>query len=293
MTLSVRTNRDRLVTQVLSGEVWPALADRNGYRVDADGVPFLLPGMGGVTLGVHPGDPATGYATDHLEPGLSVRHRDDRSNMALQFLSCVGNRVTVHSGPAAGATGRVIGQHAYVLVDMAADAMAEVCTGDQVLVRARGQGLRLLDHPDVVVKNLDPELADAMPWTTLPDGRLRVHAAARVPAAAVGAGAGMVSEFANTDLMGAYPGQSEDLSLGLESLRIGDVVVLEDQDHRFGRGFREGFLTLGVISTGHCRLFGHGPGPSTLLTGPAEAFDVVSDPDANLVTYLPAEELIA
>ena len=293
MTLSVRTNRDRLVTQVLSGEVWPALADRNGYRVDADGVPFLLPGMGGVTLGVHPGDPATGYATDHLEPGLSVRHRDDRANMALQFLSCVGNRVTVHSGPAAGATGRVIGQHAYVLVDMAAEAMAEVCTGDQVLVRARGQGLRLLDHPDVVVKNLDPELVDAMPWTTLPDGRLRVHAAVRVPAAAVGAGAGMVSEFANTDLMGAYPGQSEDLSLGLESLRIGDVVVLEDQDHRFGRGFREGFLTVGVISTGHCRLFGHGPGPSTLLTGPAEAFDVVSDPDANLVTYLPAEELIA
>ncbi|HEX2902630.1 MAG TPA: DUF4438 domain-containing protein [Jatrophihabitans sp.] len=281
-----RTNADRLITQTLAGEVWPPLADRHAYRVDADGQPFLLPGMGGVTLGVHLGDPATGYAADHLEPGLSVRHAQPGPNLALQYLSCVGNTVTVRSGPAAGATGVVIGQHAYVLVDMADEAMREVCTGDQVVVTARGQGLRLLDHPDVVVKNLDPELAGRMPLQTCPDGRLEVRVAARVPAAAVGAGAGMVSEFANTDLMGAYAGQGEDLSLGLERLRIGDLVLLEDQDHRYGRGFHEGYLSIGVISTGHCRLFGHGPGPSSILSGPASAFAIVDDESANLAHYL-------
>ncbi|GAA3285912.1 DUF4438 domain-containing protein [Dactylosporangium vinaceum] len=282
----LRTNRERLVTQILAGEVWPALADRHGYRVDADGTPFLLPGMGGVTLGAHAGDPATGYAGDHVEPGLSVRAADPGANMALQFLSCVGNVVTVRSGPAAGATGRVIGQHAYVLVDMPEERLALVSSGDRVSVAARGQGLKLTDHPDVVVKNLDPDLLDALPITTRADGRLEVGVAARVPAAAVGAGAGMVSEFANTDLMGAYAGQGADLSLGLESLRIGDLVALEDQDHRFGRGFRRGYLTVGVISTGHCRLFGHGPGPSTIITGPAEAFCVVDDADANLGALL-------
>ena len=82
------------------------------------------------------------------------------------------------------------------------------------------------------------------------------------------------------------PGQSEDLSLGLESLRIGDLVLLQNQDHRYGRGFREGFLTIGVISTGHCMLFGHGPGPSSILSGPAEAFAIVDDADANLGSYL-------
>nr|BFE60855.1 DUF4438 domain-containing protein [Dactylosporangium thailandense] len=278
----VRTNRERLVTQILAGEVWPALADRHGYRVDADGTPFLLPGMGGVTLGAHVGDPATGYAADHLEPGLSVRAADPGANMALQFLSCVGNTVTVRSGPAAGATGRVIGQHAYVLVDMPEAALEQVSSGDRVSVAATGQGLKLADHPAIVAKNLDPALLDALPIATRADGRLEVGVAARVPAAAVGAGAGMVSEFANTDLMGAYAGQGEDLSLGLESLRIGDLVVLADQDHRFGRGFRPGYLTIGVISTGHCRLFGHGPGPSTILSGPAEAFAIVDDADANL-----------
>ena len=87
------TNAGRLVRQVLTGEVWPALADRHAYRVGPDGQPFVLPGMGGVTLGVHCGDPATGYASDHLEPGASVRHREPGANMALQFLTCVGNEV--------------------------------------------------------------------------------------------------------------------------------------------------------------------------------------------------------
>lgn len=280
--MTLRTNRERLLTQILTGEVWPALGDRHAYRTDADGAPFVLPGMGGVTLDVHPGDIAAGYAADHLEPGLSIRHREERANMALQFLTCVGNVVAVRSGPAAGVRGRVIGQHAYVLADFTDQDMAQVCTGDQVVVHAYGQGLKLTDHPDIVVKNADPDLLTGLGIETGADGRLRVPVAVRVPAEAVGAGAGMYSEYANTDLMGAYVGQGEDLSLGLEALRIGDVVMLEDQDHRFGRGYRAGCTTIGVISTGHCRLFGHGPGPSTLLSGPTSAFEIVERSDANV-----------
>ncbi|HEX3593408.1 MAG TPA: DUF4438 domain-containing protein [Pseudonocardiaceae bacterium] len=281
-TSSLATNADRLVRQPLRGEVWPPSADRHAYRVDADGTPFVLPGMGGVTLGVHPGDVATGYAADHLEPGLSIRHRDPAANYAVQFLSCVGNRVTVRSGPAAGATGRVVGQHAYVLADLAEADLEQVASGDVVDVLAHGQGLKLTDHASIVVKNADPALLPALGVHTGDDGRLVVPVAARVPAEAVGAGAGMVSEYANTDLMGAYAGQGDDLSLGLESLRIGDIVALADSDHGYGRGWRPGWLTIGVISTGHCRLFGHGPGPSSLLSGPAAAFALVDDSGANV-----------
>jgi Domain of unknown function (DUF4438) len=284
--MNVDSNAARLVTQVLAGEVWPALADRHGYRVGPDGQAFVLPGMGGVTLGAHCGDPATGYASDHLEPGASVRHRDPGANMALQFLTCVGNEVRVESGPAAGATGHVIGQHAYVLVDFPEAEMAGITTGDQVTVTAAGQGLTFDRHPEITVKNLSPQLLKDLPGGTAADGRLEVHVAAMVPAEAIGAGSGMVSEYANTDLMGAYAGLGEDLSLGLESLRIGDMVCLEGSDHRYGRGYREDYLTIGVISTGQCMLFGHGPGPSSLLTGPASAFRVIVDPDANLASWL-------
>jgi len=283
--VKVTTNAARLVRQVLAGEIWPPLADRHAYRVGPDGQPFLLPGMGGVTLDVHCGDPATGYASDHLEPGASIRHRDPGANMALQFLTCVGNQVTVVSGPAAGAAGHVIGQHAYVLADFD-DTGGDLATGDAVTVLAVGQGLALPDHPQVVVKNCDPDLLAAMPGGTRPDGRLEVHVAARVPAEAIGAGAGMASEYANTDLMGAYAGLGADLSLGLEALRIGDLVALADADHRYGRGYRPDYLTIGVISTGQCMMFGHGPGPSTLLSGPASAFCLVDDADANLAAWL-------
>jgi hypothetical protein len=282
ITTSPVTNAGRLVRQVLRGEVWPPLADRHAYRVDADGRPFVLPGMGGVTLGVHPGDAATGYAADHLEPGLSIRHRETAANYALQFLACVGNVVTVRSGPAAGATGRVVGQHAYILADLPDRDLEQVAAGDIADVLAHGQGLRLERHPDIVVKNADPALLGALGVHTRDDGRLAVPVAVHVPATAVGAGAGMVSEYANTDLMGAYAGQGDDLSLGLESLRVGDVVALEDQDHRYGRGWRPGWLTIGIISTGHCRLFGHGPGPSSILSGPAAAFALIDEPEANV-----------
>ncbi|MEU4806272.1 DUF4438 domain-containing protein [Actinosynnema sp. NPDC023587] len=264
--MTPRTNAHRLVTQVLAGEVCAPRGDRFGYRVDGGGRAFLLPGMGGVTLGVRVGDPATGHAADHLEPGLSVWHPDPAADHALQFLACVGNEVTVLGGRRP--TGRVLGQHAYVLVDLAdAD---DVAPGDRVALRARGQGLRLLDHPDVVVKNLDPDLLPHLPVDTAPDGRLRVSVTARVAPSAVGAGTGMASEFANTDLMGA------------PDVRIGDLVALLDQDHRFGRGHRAGHVAIGAISTGDCRLFGHGPGPTTLFTGPAEAFELVDDPTANI-----------
>jgi hypothetical protein len=283
--MKISSNAARLVSQVLTGEVWPPLADRNAYRVGPDGQPFALPGMGGMTLGVHCGDPATGYASDHLEPGASVRHRDPRANMAVQYLTCVGNEVTVTSGPAAGETGHVTGQHAYVLVDFSPQASERITTGDQVAIAAAGQGLRLLDHSEIGVKNCSPGLIAAMPGGTTASGKLEVHVAARIPAEAIGAGVGMISEYANTDLMGAYAGLGDDLSLGLEGLRVGDIVALEDQDHRYGRGHRAGYLTIGVISTGQCMLFGHGPGPSSLFSGPAEAFELVDDDTANLASW--------
>ena len=73
--MKVASNAGSVVSQVLTGEVWPPLADRHGYRVGPDGQPFALPGMGGMTLGVRCGDPATGYASDHLEPGARTGRR--------------------------------------------------------------------------------------------------------------------------------------------------------------------------------------------------------------------------
>ena len=280
--MKVLNNASRLVTQVVTGEVWPPLADRNAFRVDANGQAFFLPGMGGVTLGVHCGDIATNLVGDHVEPGLSVRSAKESVNYALQFLTCIGNIVTVTSGLATGKRGFVIGQHAYVLVDMLESDMREVTTGDKVSIEAVGQGLKLLDHESIHVKNLSPSLLDGLVGGTNPDGTLDIHVARLIPPEAIGAGSGMVSNYANTDLMGTYPELDSSFSLGLEDLRIGDVIAMIDQDHSFGRGYREGWISIGVISTGSASLFGHGPGPSTIMSGPASAFNLILDEKSNI-----------
>jgi hypothetical protein len=280
--MKVLTNASRLVTQVVTGEVWPPLADRNAFRVDANGQAFFLPGMGGVTLGVHCGDIATNLVGDHVEPGLSVRSAKESVNYALQFLTCIGNIVTVTSGPATGKRGFAIGQHAYVLVDMLESDMREVTTGDKVSIEAVGQGLKLLDHESIHVKNLSPSLLDGLVGGTNADGTLDIHVARLIPPEAIGAGSGMVSDYANTDLMGTYPELDSSFSLGLEDLRIGDVIAMIDQDHSFGRGYREDWISIGVISTGSASLFGHGPGPSTIMSGPASAFNLILDEKSNI-----------
>ena len=280
--MKVATNASRLVTQIVVGEVWPPLSDRNGFRVDANGQAFFLPGMGGVTLGVHCGDIATRLLGDHVEPGLSVRSAKESVNYALQFLTCIGNIVTIMSGPSTGKQGFVIGQHAYVLVDMPEEDMAQVTTGDRVSIRAVGQGLQLQDHDSIHIKNLSPELLKGLAGGTNSSGALDIHVARIIPPEAIGAGSGMVSEYANTDLMGTYPDLDSSFSLGLEDLRIGDVVAMIDQDHSFGRGYREGWISIGIISTGSASLFGHGPGPSTIMSGPADAFNVILDENSNI-----------
>jgi hypothetical protein len=40
--------------------------------------------------------------------------------------------------------------------------------------------------------------------------------------------------------------------------------------------------TIGIISTGPCPLFGHGPGPSSTLSGPADAFALINEPAAHV-----------
>jgi len=130
--------------------------------------------------------------------------------------------------------------------------MRGVTTGDQVTVLAVGQGLKLADHPEIVVKNCSPALLSAMAGGTNAAGQLEVHVSVVIPPEAVGAGAGMASEYANTDLMGAYAGLDDDLSLGLESLRsatssrcpirITALVVGTAKD-----GLRSGSFRRGVV----------------------------------------------
>jgi hypothetical protein len=268
----LRTNVDKLIKISVSGEIaHPTI--RSVYNVSATGKPLVYPGVGGITYNLRVGDAACGWEADHVEPGVSVENKENdarsgsAANTAFNVLSCVGNKATVVSGDGKGAVGTVTGKHGgieHVLVDFQPTVLNSLMVGDRILVKAFGVGLKLLDLPEIKLFNLDPTLLDA--WDLLVDGdKLKVPVTHIVPAAIMGSGLG-----SNQVNSGDYDIQLFDDAVvkqyGLESLRLGDLVAIIDADHSFGRIYRQGAISVGVVVHTNCVTAGHGPGVTTLMT---------------------------
>ena len=285
--MSVRTNRQELVISAVVGEAAPSLINSGLYEVSFEGEPLVVPSVGGITPNVRVGDGAFAMIADHIEPAVSARHPDDRINASFNVLSCIGNEAVVISGDAKGERGRVTGKHGgveHVMIDFAPETMRKMAIGDRIQVWGCGVGLRLLDAPNVKVFNSDPDLFDA--WgIDVRDGRVRARVAKVVPAAVMGSGLGRA-----TVVRGDYDIQTFDDEMaeryGLRDLRLGDFVAISDADNSYGRIYRTGAISVGVVVHGRSFVAGHGPGVTTLLTSSLGAIDVETDPSANLAAVL-------
>lgn len=275
------TNKEKLVAISVQGTVGPP--SFTGFRIGAGGEPVVPLGIGGIIYNVRVGDPAFGWVGDHVEPGVSVRNADEQQNTALVMLNCVGNTARVMSGRAAGAEGIVTGQHGHVLCHFALDVMKKMAPGDVVVVEALGYGLKIDQFPEIVIKNTSPRLLESM-GMTVHKRKLRVPVVAVVPSHLFGSGIELPSERADVDLMSADRELMKELKL--DSLRLGDVVALSDHDHTYGRGYRKGAMTIGLIIHGDSSFPGHGPGTETLLTTREPVLEPVIDPNANIARYL-------
>ncbi|HKM43043.1 MAG TPA: DUF4438 domain-containing protein [Limnochordia bacterium] len=282
----LRTNVDTLVKLSVQGQITPPL-QRGAYRVDREGVPFVLPGTGGITYNVKVGHSAFGWVGDHVEPCVSTAATiDDRAstkNQAYNTLSCVGNEAVIISGDAKGAKGIVTGMHGgieHVIIDFADEDLEKMVIEDKVLIKAFGQGLQLLDYPGIMLRNLDPDLLGKL-GIREEHGKLVVPVAGKVPARFMGSGLGSATS-ASGDYDITTTDQEEIKALGIDQLKFGDLVALEDSDNRFGRSYRRGAISIGIVVHSDCLLAGHGPGVTTLLTAIDGSLEVTVDPQANL-----------
>ncbi|MEM2546364.1 MAG: DUF4438 domain-containing protein [Candidatus Bathyarchaeia archaeon] len=263
------------------------------YNISAEGVPMVLPGVGGITYNVRVGDPACGWEADHVEPGVSIENKENDprfgrgANTALNVLSCVGNEAVVVSGDAKDSRGVVTGKHGgidHVLVDFPPETLEKLMLGDKVLVKAFGLGLKLLDFPDVKVMNMDPHFLEAL--DPKPNGdKLEVPVTHVIPAAIMGSGLGN-----NQTYSGDYDIQLFDENVrreyGLDDLRLGDLVAILDADHSYGRIYRKGAVSVGIIVHTDCVTSGHGPGVTTLMTSSSGKIIPKIDPKANIAWLL-------
>ena len=282
-------NLAELVVTAVTGRVTTPVMAENPYEIGADGTPFVPVGAGGICYNVKVGMAAMGWAADQVEPGISIAHPDAASNDALAVFACVGNRVTVRTGAAAGATGVVIGKHEsfrmykHVLVHAGDDVLEQVAPGDELLVRACGRGMAVGGAPGVACHSLGPELWNA--WT--PDcgaGRVSVAATRILPPEVVGMGSGRVAAATSFAI------QTKDADVvrehGLADLRLGDIVAVRDWDATHYTGYRDGGLTVGVVAAGDSPLAGNGPAVTVLLSAADGSLEARVDPGANLTAIL-------
>jgi hypothetical protein len=281
------TNRDHLVAMHVQGEIAPASIPSSLYDVGADGRPRILPSVGGICLNVRVGDNAFTPVGDHIEPAVSVRAKDDRANVGFCVLACVGNHALVLTGEAKGEKGTVTGKHGgieHVMVDFNERVMAKLTIGDKIGIRAVGVGLEIAGAADVTAFNCDPDFLDRLD-ASVRDGALHLSVAKIIPAAIMGSGLGRA-----TVARGDYDIQTFDAptvsEYGLDELRFGDIVAITDADHSFGRIYRKGAVSVGIVAHGRSFIAGHGPGVTSLLTSPAGAIVPHLDPAANIAAIL-------
>lgn len=287
----LKTNRASIVEFLLQCQPGPPVT-RGQWGVDHDGRPFLLPSIGGITLNMQVGDPAFGWAGDHLEPGVSCTadtHKPfEHPNTSLQLFACVGNTARVVSGEAKGETGVVIGHHGgseHVIVDFPRAVKEKLTYDDKIVIHAMGQGLALLDYPEIKLFNLAPSLLERMAIRKVGKTKLQVPVTTLVPAACLGSGIGSSHVGSGDyDIVTSDPASVE--TYGLDKLRFGDFVALLDHDNRYGRAYRQGAVSIGVVVHSDCLKAGHGPGVTTLMTCKTPLLEPVLDPKANLADLL-------
>ncbi|MEI6846683.1 MAG: DUF4438 domain-containing protein [Chlorobiaceae bacterium] len=265
---------------------------RGNWEVDHHGTPFILPSIGGITLNIQTGDPAFGWQGDHIEPGVSctadTQKPFEHPNVGLQIYSCTGNIATVVTGEAKGSEGRVLGHHGgseHVIVDFTREVKEKLLYSDTIIIRGKGQGLKLNDYPDITIFNLDPAMLQVMKIRELENGMLAVPVTTFVPAVCMGSGIGSAHVA-----KGDYDIMTSDAETvreyGIDKIRFGDFVALLDHDNRYGRAYRKGAVTIGIVVHSDCMEAGHGPGVTTLMTCVLPLIKPVIDPEANIADRL-------
>ena len=283
---ALKTNKDQLLTIAVQGVVNPASS--RGYSTTYDGKSIVHLGMGSINYTVSVGDLAYGWANaDHVEPDVSFTNLD---GPALGILGCIGNEAKLISGAAKGAKGIYIGKHGSSMFWFPKDILEQLSLSDKIQVKARGVGLKIDGFEDVRVNKVSPKLLENI-GITIEGDQLVIPVVKTVPGHIMGSGMGLgffILENVDYDIHTTCPETVEEYDL--KTLRLGDLVAIQDHYDYYGRGRYEGAVTIGVVIHGWSDSAGHGPGLDPILSALPGRIKVKMDPDANTAYFLGIKE---
>lgn len=283
----MKTNKAHLPIMSVQGCVDHPGLKQDGYWVGYDGWGRISMSVGGITYNYKIGDCCMHIAGDHIEPGVSMKHPGNKENNALMAFACIGNQAKVISGDAKGAMGYVTGKHGgidHVMVYFDEETLEKMTCDDRILIKACGQGLKLSDHEDIQVMNLDPELLDKLHLVEHQDV-IDVPVKTIIPAYLMGSGLGSTSMM-NGDYDIMTQDQEANALFHLNDLCFGDLVAIEDHANFHGPHYLKGAVSIGVVVHSDSFTSGHGPGLTIILTSETKKLHPVIDQNANIANYL-------
>jgi hypothetical protein len=306
--LAIKTNKDKLLKQVLLGKIAPPVMFVQGgligaYMTTWDGKPKIGAGVGGIKYNVKVGGSCYGWPeTEYLSPGVSFLGYDDSSDgssynmkgtaQAFVKYTAIGTKVTVVNGDGKGIEGVVTGKGGtgisgkHVFVHFKNDDLEKLNIGDKAKFQQDGVGLEIEEFPGKVF-NMSPSFLESLELK-LDGDVLEIPVAKKVPAVCMGMGVGGSSaESGNWCIQTNPPHLVEKYGYG--DLRIGDIVACRDVLMDYGKGYYKEAVTVGVVTTGASDVAGHGPGVMAIASSKTGKIKPIIDPDANIAKYLGLE----
>lgn len=278
----LRTNADRLPCTSMTAKVREMrLSPFFGTWMDADGYGRFMQGPGGITYNFQLGDPCMNIDGHLIEPGVSVEGIDP----VMQFYGCIGNDVVITSGDAKGCHGIYTGKtdNRTSTVYFPRETLEKMDGEEHFLIHCYGMGLSFPDFPDIRVLNIDPRLLEKM-GIEEKDGILCVPVTHIIPSILMGDGWGTPPFDDDAEILTDDSEAYEQYHL--DTLRFGDVVMVEDFDTTQGRTALTGSVTIGIVVHGNGAGAGKGPGINTVLACKKRMIRGILDPEANITSYL-------
>nr|WP_243196471.1 DUF4438 domain-containing protein [[Eubacterium] tenue] len=155
---------------------------------------------------------------------------------------------------------------------------------DKIMIKVYGQGFKLEVYDDIHVMSIAPNLFEKI-GIYEKNGKIQVPVVAKIASYLMGSGIESSNSYTGGyDIMTAY--FEEIKRLGLDKLRFGYIVLLEDCDNTYVRGYLKGAFSIGVIVHGDCVTLGYGPGVTTIIVSKNSLIEGIIDENANIVNYI-------
>ncbi len=282
----IKTNENKLTCQSAVAKIKGMFISANNYTImDSDGYGHMMNVHGGINYTNQIGDNCMDIFACLPVPGVSIESAGEVKE--VKIYGCLGNEAVITSGPAAGSkgiyTGKIFGGD-YASLYFPQEVLEKMIGEEHFLIKCRGAGLALTDHPEIEMMNISPELFHKLNAVENGDGTLSVPVTHVLPSVIMGEGWGNMC-FAGDEIDISTDDEESYKKYDLRSLRFGDLVYVQDLDSTHGTSYIEGACSVGVIVHGDCAGLGFGPGFLAVMSSKKPLIRPVVSENANIADY--------